>query len=437
MGINTPSDATLAAGAGRAWAHSLMSIWAGGCRVSGYGTKGAYCLRGGGEHRPLQPDSCGLLTWDVGRREWKFTNRATTLPRYNGYGGPAPTPDGSAPTDVNWGTYVEDGLPNSTHTYNSVQELPPGWHPSFPNGGCANVAHTLGTYAFGFNSAATGVYDITQATGGFTRLTGKTGNQATSYYDYYDGTGVPANRAIGNDACGSGVDYRRKGWWSRTRQTNDGNGFVSFTNAITGVITNYAPSPPRLNEGYAQFHVFTDEGGNGELDLLVLLGGPASGPAGSEQDRVYVSKMPGVPGAGFVAVNLVHKHGIPDNLRPLIGYLGFRWCSHPNIQAFLAVDASLTTRPGSGNENKLRILRIKPPPPGQRFTAQWLYTSEIVIAEDGTIIRNIPGQTNTNDSSFAGNGTYGRGDYSPEDHTFYFPLSSDRKMVGLRTADMS
>lgn len=329
------------------------------------------------------------------------------------------------PTD-DFGGMDAEAYPNKKHTYNGLQEMPAAWGGG-PRGSLVRVSHTGGgtddvlpsppntTPNGQMGKAATWKYDLSQDVGGVSRLTG-------DQHYIYASDGSPA---FTNDAPCTGVDYLREGWWSRERmgsypQNTRGMAFTSKT----GQITNYPD--PWFNTSYAQIHHFADE------DLLFLLsgynstnftfGGWVRRPPDVAPNDVWTK----VAQAGLEAA--VAPATIPVDHGQAIGYMGMRWCSHPNYQCFVGIPKWIRV-----DDTHVLILLLTPPPVGQRKTGVWQWSSEIVESHDGSIMKiNVGSQT---DHGIL-NGSFGKLVYCEPLRSLVWTRSVSQKGQLIRLARM-
>ena len=344
--LNTPLDA------GPGAQSMMLSHWAGGAMIDDYSARGGVAYFGGREHFTY-PDRGGVLVLDIAARRYEMRCVPARGPHMSGPGG--------APTD-DWGAYVDDGSPQRTHTYNSIQQMPAAWGGG-PRGSMVIVSHSGGTSVTrkGEGYAATWKFDLSKAVDGHSKLTG------TRLYDYGGG---PATL---NDAPCTGIDYQRKGWWSKPRTGSGHGGRLCFT-SHTGEITCYPA--PLLEHNWGIMHKFDDE------DLLVLLTETLGG-------GVRVTIPPDKPGAGWKSVKekLPSPLPVPAKNFPFLGYMGPRWCPHPNVLAFVGLDYFNVI-----DSTHVLIWMLTPPPVGKRLTDEWVWSTEIVASADGSKI-NIKGDS--------------------------------------------
>jgi hypothetical protein len=345
----------------------MLSHWAGGAMIDDYSPHGGVAYIGGREHFEYF-DHGGVLVLDIAARRYEMRCVPAKGPHKTG-----PT----TPTD-DWGAYVDDGSPQRTHTYNSIQQMPAAWGGG-PRGSMVIVSHSGGGATTRGNNegyAATWRYDLSKAVDGHSKLTGK------KFYDYGGG---PSNL---NDAPCTGIDYQRKGWWSKARTGMGQGGRLCFT-SHTGEITSYPA--PLLEHGNGMIHKFDDE------DLLVLLTEPFG-------NGVRVTTPPDKPGAGWNGVKekMPSPLPVPAKNLPFVGYMGMRWCPHPNVMAFVGLEYWSAI-----DSTHVLLWILTPPPMGKRLTDEWVWSSEIVASGDGS-------QINIKRDSASVNGIWGKLVYCPQ-----------------------
>jgi hypothetical protein len=394
--LNTPRDS------GPEAQSMILSHWAGGAFISDYSAHGGVAYQGGREHFAYK-DYGGVLVLDIEARRYEMRCVPAISPQESatfqksGWLG--------APTDE-YGAFANNGYPQRTHTYNGIQEMPAEWGGG-SRGSMVLVSHSGGGSSSkpltpaGMGSegwAATWQFDLSQRTDGHRRLTGD------QKYDYGNGPSVC------NDSPCTGIDYTRKGWWSKPRTGANQGGGISFT-SHDGRITNYASaSRLRLENSWAQIHHFGDD------DLLVVLAG------GSNQPELWITIPPDKQGAQWTRV-LQTPDGPPKS--PMIGYMGMRWCGHPNLQCFIGLDCWNQPDP-----KRVQLWKLKPPPAGQRFKVAWQWSTEVVSSADGSEI-------NVRKDHASVNGVFGKLVYCPPLKSLVWTRAIHQKGQLIRLSDMT
>lgn len=395
---------------------SLLANWCGGAFIRDFGTMGAVAYHGGGEHYEWR-DYGGVLVLDIGARQFSMRCVPKLAPHWGVAG-----PDTKSPTDM-FGAYADDGSPQSKHTYNGLQEFPAAWGGG-PQGGLVRVAHSaggcmppdiapyfkeLGAARGSMGASATWAFDLSQAVDGHKRLTGD------KFY-HYDSTQAIA---IVQDAPCSGIDYKRKGWWSKPRTGSQHGGRLCFT-SNTGEIISY-PSP-LAEHNWCEIHCFDQE------DLIVLLSGAAC--AGQEGVMVApkpTSVDPNVENPPFIGVKQTNFPYPNFDNAPYLGYMGMRWCDHPNEQAFIGIDYYNRI-----DTTHVRLLRLTPPPVGKRYNATdpWVWSEEVIASHDGSEI-----DVKLDESSI--NGSFSKMVYCPKVKSFVWTRHVGALGQLLRTSRMT
>jgi hypothetical protein len=317
------------------------------------------------------------------------------------------------PTD-DFGCYLNNKSPQSKHTYNGIQEMPSAWGGG-PKGSLMRVSHSGGktnTQPDGDKQgyAATYRYDLSQEfhTGPDTAIHRITGNSTYTY----NGTTISHL----NDAPNSCVDYERQGWWCKPRQGTPSLGQrLSFTDK-DGNITSY--TSPLKDTDYGQMYVFEDE------DLLVHIA-----------HEIWMTVRPPSPAAGWVRATqdppaTSSEHPSKGGTKPaVVGYMGMRWCSHPNYNCFIGI--SMHDRI---DDTHVKIWILTPPPVGQRKTGSWTWSYEIITSGDGSIMR---AGVAAGDDAAVIQGSFGKLFYCPPLKSLVWTRRQDAKGQLIRLANMT
>lgn len=398
--LNTPGHVGVVKG--------TFANWCGGAFISDYGTMGGVAYHGGGEHNPWNDNqqggvcvlNCGAQVYE--RRCVPSAPHVGALVSANGFLG--------SNTDE-WGAYVDDGSPQSKHTYNCLAEMPTAWGGG-PGGSLVRVAHTGGIskvlWAASGNPgsggyAATWQFDLSKhahsaGNPSISKLTG-------SHYYYYN-TNKPTKIATTNDASTACNDYVRRGWWSAARTGAVGDS-ISFTSK-TGQITNFAG--PDLSIGWSAMHHFADD------DILVRIG-----DHGSNRWLVYFWGISTGRNAKWVQIFPITPQ---DAKGFLAGYAHPRWSSI--LGAFVALNIRM---PVGSPLTTVDVWKLTPPPAGQRVTGQWAWTKETLTSNDGS-------QINTRQDAGSVNGSFGKFVECPSLRSFVWTRNTNQKGQLMRLRGM-
>jgi hypothetical protein len=402
--LNVPGDVGMPS--------AVISNWCGGVFIPELGVRGAAAYHGGGEHSVWTdssrtgPGEQGVYLLDCDARV--YVRRCYPVAEHRGV---VLTGDGS-PTDE-WGAYLDDGSPQSKHTYNGIERMPSAWGGG-AQGSLVRVGHTGGLVAGTtdvMGLSATWRFDVSKESHdpgdpSIFKLTG------SNTYDF--GVGRPATI---NDAPIACIDHVREGWWS-THRTGSGWGDRMCFTAKDGTIRGPLGRP--FGTGWAALHHFAAD------DVVVRLSD--DGADGSWRADVWRADSD----EGWMRAPL-ERQDIEDT-RPEtgrknyceIGYMHPRWSTI--LGCFVGLDHQYPAH-GSGPSSTLRVWKITPPPPGERATGTWTATWELctAIGDSPTNVLDV-----WNDAGSV-NGVFGRFVECPALRAFVWTRRADRpgQMVRL------
>jgi hypothetical protein len=389
--LNTPSQVGMQ--------RSTLYNWCGGSFVPDFGPRGGVGYHGGGEHSAWTdsslsgPGQQGVYMLDCDTR--LYSRRCYPAANHTGVlspGAPNPTDD--------WGAYVDDGSPQSKHTYNGMTYMPAAWGGG-PQGSLIRAAHTGGSSTskplvnggLGRGYAATWRFDLSKpshspADRSIHKLTG------AALYDFGSGPGATIN-----DAPFACIDLVREGWWATHRGFSGWGGRMVFTSK-TGVISP-PQGQPMLSEWAALHHLADD-------DIIVRLSDHQLQNGVVPTWRVHVWRAGSAEGWAEVKVNrqdISDLNSLGVKAYPPIGYMHPRWSSI--LGCFVGLDWQFPV--GAQPTSTIRVWRITPPPAGQRTGGTWQITCELVNAVPGSPT-NVMNMINGNVGTDAGttNGVFGR-----------------------------
>jgi hypothetical protein len=383
---------------------AILKNWCGGTPMDDFSALGGVGYHGGGEHHPWK-DYGGFLGLNLATRLYEFCAPAPKGPHQS------PVFGQGDPTDK-WGAFLDDGTPQSKHTYNGIQQRLAKWGAG-PRGSLVRVGHTGGQcmpVAVAPYARASSPYGYS-ATWEFDPVKGQKKFTGEQLYDYGGGP------ATINDAPFTGIDFRREGWWSKCRSGGGWGGRLVFTSGRTGIITSYPT--PLMETGWGHIHAFEDE------DLLVFL----SGSNFPGQYDVLVTPRPTsldskVANAPWTRVTQKGEAAESYNASCYLGYMGMRYCDHTNYKAFIGFDYQYQP-----DRLHLRLWILTPPPVGKRLTEPWVWSKEILESEDGSEIR-------PREDGASSNGPFSKLCYNPKIKSFPWTRNAWDKGLLLRMARM-
>jgi hypothetical protein len=113
----------------------------------------------------------------------------------------------------------------------------------------------------------------------------------------------------------------------------------------------------------------------------------------------------------------------------IIGYMGMRWCSHPNYMCFVGMSPHHKI-----DDTHVKIWLLTPPPVGERKTGTWTWTYEIVTSGDNSIMK--VGVAAGDDASQI-QGVFGKLVYCPSLKSLVWTRRQDAKGQLIRLANMT
>jgi hypothetical protein len=410
--LNTPGDVGMQ--------RASLYNWVGGAFVPDFGVRGGVCYHGGGEHSAWTdssttgPGQQGVYVLDCetrlyARKCYPVTNHMGVRSDGNG-----------SPTD-NWGAYIDDGSPQSKHTYNCISYMPAAWGGG-SQGSFMRVSHTGGIStsrgvvagAFQPGLAATWRFDLsksnhTPADPSIFKLTGE------STYDF--GSGIASTV---NDASLACIDLKRGGWWS-THRPGSGHGDRMVFTSKTGIISG--PQGRSFSGGWtwAALHHFADD------DIVVRLTDHQSSPGVVPVWQVFIWQADTSNGWAQATVNrqsISDLNSIGNPAYVEMGAQSPQWSSILGCFVWLDPQYPIGKQPTA----TIRVWKLTPPPTGQRFAGTWDATFELVHAVPGTEATNCMNLLNGNVAGDAGavNDTYGRFIECPSLRAFVWTRDVDK-----------
>lgn len=346
--LNTPADAS------PSLFDTTLSEWSGGAFIDDFGSAGGIAYRGGG-HTGIAAEYGGVLVLDLATRSYVARNIPALAPQNRLVDA----------RDV-YGAFAANGAPTREHTYNSLQQMPTAWGGG-PDGSLVQVGLTGGHGSVsGFG--CTYKFDLSQTVDGHQRIT------EGPVYDFGNGQleGV-------TDTLGTAIDWTRQGWWTKCSLYANGGGKLIFTSK-DGTVTPWA-SPINSKER-CSLHHFSDD------DILVWF---TSFGASNPMVRIChpgdadwsVPSVSGTPPPPYTAAG--------DSS---MSYMGMKWFTLINAFVGLNIVDSII------DPTHVKVWKLIPPQPGQRFTGTWTWATEIVESADGSTFEQ-------GDDAFM-NGAYGR-----------------------------
>lgn len=380
--LNKPMDVGMQA--------ATINYWCSGAFIADYGPYGAIAYHGGRDHNSV-PANAQQAVYVLDLEARLYERKCYPIEShmqaklYTNSSPPPPLTYIGTPSD-DWGAYP-DGSSNAQHTYANLCEMPVAWGGG-PKGSLVRVAESGGASKSKVDAGATdtGAAEGNSATWRFDlskaehTLADPATMRLTGDQLYHFRPDNPNIVACVTDAITACIDRTREGWWAfqRTMGTPLLRG-LSFTSK-TGVVTNFAARPV-LFGFWSKMHHFADD------DLLCVLSDEISWDVwrfgtvkllnlNSADD--WVTIIPTLP--DDVSVNWTKWGTPPDHLS--CGYGGPTWCQDLDGGCFVMLDF----KNPSGIQSQLRVWKLTPPPPGQRFTGTWAWTVETVTSSDGSTV---------------------------------------------------
>jgi hypothetical protein len=328
---------------------------------------GAVAYHGGGEHFSA-PDKGGVLLLDCGARRYVMRNLSSITTHMEA----VPIPSGVVGSSTNkWGAYADNDYPQNKHTYSCLSYQPAAWGEA-PQGALMRVAHTGG------NDSALGVdglsstyrFDLSQAKDGHSRITGE---------QLYDFGNTPTGARV-HDTIFACIDTIREGWWAFPR-TSATVKELAFTHR-DGTVTNFARRGLSLAY-WAKLHHFADD------DLLCVMCDEPS--FGTNLFGVVKLLDLGAPNAEWVSITPARPDD-PELIWQGPGSIQCGYCG-PQWSSILGAFVCIGRRP-----DQLRVWKLTPPPPEQRFSATWTWSVETVASGDGSTVNCYTDPANVNGS---------------------------------------
>lgn len=371
--------------------YATFGNWCGGAFVPDFGARGGAVYAGGGEHNQWTdssttgPGQQGAYVLDCDTR--LYSRKCYPVTNHTG----ATLSGAPTPVDI-WGAYVDDGSPQSKHTYTCTSYMPAAW------GGGSSGSFVLvsqsggltGTQAAGYSG--TWKFDLSSAShsAGAPSVTKLTGANTYNY-----GDGLPAGINNAPTAC---IDMTREGWWSTHRVSSGQGGKMAFTSKA-GVITSPQGQTHGFDNYCAMHHFATD-------DVVVSLTDIVVNGEWVWQPWVWQA---GTANAWAQNTNIT-RQTITDEYAPgfkaypAIGEMQPRWSSI--LGCFVGIDYLYPW--GAQPTTTVRVWKITPPASGQRFSGTWTATWELVQAKAGTEATNRMNMTQGVGDAAAFNSAWGK-----------------------------
>lgn len=351
---------------------TILTNWTGGAFNPDFGAMGAAMYYGGGEHFSWPDNKGGVLLLDAAARAYlmRCLPPVTTNMGVAGASG--------SPVD-DFGCYIAGGYPQTKHSYNGVGHVPAAWGIGaqgglirIQSGGPLNeplpqqvdmqgnpVFKADGTPQLRTHGwTAAHVFDVSQAIGGYRRLTGE------QMIDL--GSGKPSNT---NDAPGIGIDMLREGHWMFARQGAGAGDRMAFI-AKDGTVTS--PNTTAIGLDWGRLHHFDDD------DTLVAV---ASGiaichPGPTNPWKRVTFNVNAADASAWTATRIQY-----------LGYIGFHFWRLLNC--FVGIDTAPVLKPDGVTKDlsAVRIWKIFPPDTAaKRWTDPWFVERETITSADGSQI---------------------------------------------------
>jgi hypothetical protein len=339
-------------------ANRVLANYTGGALVRKFGLLGGVAYRGGGEHG-YASDSCATLVWDIALRMYVWRARGA-FPHTQSMGF-ATDPD---PTDL-WGFHKNDGAAGASHTYSFLTDgfeeggelVQAGGN----NSGSTDRALQGETQPVASNSYwSVTKHDLTQEVGGNTRLAP---------------AGIPGMRYglsvdWGGNYGGADTDYKREGWWSKPG-TGGGQTSLMFIKRNG----EFFESPNKYQMTRPMIRHITFAGQDilaffyiGNADYFALLDLAQGGQAYTfpPANWNWVSRTSRITGTPPVLTAAGYSY-VTD--------AGPRWTD--TYTRFYCMDHMLSVP---------KIFSMVPTDPYQLMTCDWVWSSEEILSEDGSVI---------------------------------------------------
>jgi len=381
---------------------SILANWCGAAYIRDYSANGGIAYHGGGEHSNW-PDRGGVVVLDLSTRRYEWVCAPANTSHVGAASAGVGSPVGG------YGEYLDDGSPQSKHTYNGLCEMPAAWGGG-PRGSLIRAPHTGGLTNAAPPFGSTSDPFTTQGYAGTWRFDLSKGSHsvrnpaifnmtAGQYFNHDPGT--PGYKSVANSGVGSCMDEIRQGFWTGEAFPN-GSGWCFVTKAGIIYRTLSPGTPPGgLGRGFFQPYHFAD---TDELICFTDWNGP----------RIYVGKPVGNPPTGFSSWANAAIRFSPSSIENefncvAFDYHGPKWSSI--LGCFVCIQPYNSNPPPTGiglaqpSLTVVSVFKITPPPAGQRQTGTWVITKESLTSADGSVMRLDSAR---NPDSANQNGSYGK-----------------------------